>query len=92
MELGDNSPNVAIAIDDPTPARKQIFSDLERVLNLDSYEPLLSQEYSKFEYSNDSKSFQVEWKTVRENNRRRSGKLPKRNILQNKPGYTLFVY
>ena len=50
MELGDNSPNVAIAIDDPTPTRKQIFSDLERVLNFDSYEPLLSQEYSKFEY------------------------------------------
>ena len=36
MELDDNTPSVAAAIDDPTPARKQIFSDLEKVLNLDN--------------------------------------------------------
>ena len=27
MELDDNTPSVAAAIDDPTPARKHIFSD-----------------------------------------------------------------
>ena len=86
MELDDNTPSVAAAIDDHTPARKQIFSDLEKVLNLDNYDPVPVQEYSKFEYSNSSKCFQVEWKTVRENNQRNSSKLPKRNILQNKPG------
>ena len=37
MELDDNTPSVAAAIDDPTPARKQIFSNLEKVLNLDNY-------------------------------------------------------
>ena len=86
MELDDNTPNVAAAIDDPTPARKQIFSNLEKVLNLDNYDPLPVQEYSKFEYSNFSNSFQLEWETVRENNQRSSGRLPKRNILQSKPG------
>ena len=86
MEFDDNTPSVAAAIDDPTPARKQIFSDLEKVLNLDNYDPLPVQEYSKFECSNSSKSFQVEWETVRENNQRSSGRLPKRNILQNKQG------
>ena len=40
MELDDNTPSVAAAIDDPTPARKQTFSDLEKVLNLDNYDPL----------------------------------------------------
>ena len=29
MELNDNAPRVAAAVGDPTPARKQIFSDLE---------------------------------------------------------------
>ena len=86
MELDDNTPSVATAIDDATPARKQIFSDLEKVLNLDNYDPLSVQEYSKFENSNSSKSFQVEWETVRENNQRNSGRPPKRNILHNKPG------
>ena len=86
MELDDNTPSVAAAIDDATPARKQIFSDLEKVLNLDNYDPLSVQEYSKFENSNSSKSFQVEWETVRENNQHNSDRLPKRNILQNKPG------
>ena len=86
MELDDNTPSVAAAIDNATPARKQIFSNLEKVLNLDNYDPLSVQEYSKFEYSNSSKSFQVEWETVRENNQHNSGRLPKRNILQNKPG------
>ena len=82
-KLDDNTPNVAAAIDDPTPARKQIFSDLEKVLNLGNYYLLPAQEYSsKFEYSNPSKSFQVEWETVRENNRHISG----RSILQNRPG------
>ena len=60
MEFDDNTSSVAAAIDDPTPARKQIFSDLEKVLNLDNYDPLPVQEYSKFECSNSSKSFQVE--------------------------------
>ena len=68
MELDDNTPSVAAAIDDSTPVRKQIFSNLEKVLNLDNYNPLPVQEYSKFEYSNSSKSFPVEWETVRENN------------------------
>ena len=86
MELNDNTPSVDAAIDDPTPACKQIFSDLEKVLNLDNYDPLPVQEYSKFDYSNSSKRFQEEWETVREDNRRSSGRLPKRNILQNKPG------
>ena len=86
IELDDNTPSVAAGIDDPTPARKQIFSDLERVLNLDYYESLPVQEYSKFEYSNSSKSFQVKWETVRKNNQHNSGRLPKRNILSNKPG------
>ena len=86
MELNDNTPSVDAAIDDPTPARKQIFSDLEKALNLDNYDPLPVQEYSKFDYSNSSKRFQEEWETVREDNRRSSGRLPKRNILQNKPG------
>ena len=31
MELDDNTPSVAAAIDNPTPANKQIFSDLEKV-------------------------------------------------------------
>ena len=86
IELDDNTPSVAAVIDEPTPAHKQIFSDLERVLNLDYYESLPVQEYSKFEYSNSSKSFQVEWETVRKNNQHNSGRLPKRNILSNKPG------
>ena len=87
MGLDDNTLNVAAAFDDPTPVRKQIFSDLENVLNLDnSYDPFPAQEYSKFEYSNASKSFQVEWETIRENNLRNSGMLPQRNVLQNKPG------
>ena len=73
MEFDDNTSSVAAAIDDPTPARKQIFSDLEKVLNLDNYDPLPVQEYSKFECSNSSISFQVEWETVRENNQRSSG-------------------
>ena len=44
MELDDNPPSVAAAIGDPTPARKQIFSDLEKVLKLDNYDPLPVQE------------------------------------------------
>ena len=86
MELDYSTPSVAAAIDDLTPARKQIFSNLEKVLNLDNYHPQSVEEYYKFEYSNSSKSFQVEWETVGENNQRNSGRLPKRNILQNKPG------
>ena len=88
MELDDNTTMTEAAIDDPTPARKRIFFDLEKVLNLDNYNPLFIQEYSNFEYSNSSKSFQVEWETVRENNQCNSGSviLPKRNLLQNKPG------
>ena len=91
MELDYNTLSVAAAIEDPTPALKQIFSDLEKVLNLDNYDPdnydpRPVQEYSKFEYSNSSKSSQVDWETVRENNQCNSGKLRKRNILQNKPG------
>ena len=77
-ELDDNTPMVAAAIDDPTPAHKQIFSDLEKVLNLDNYNPLPVPEYSKFEYSNSSQRFQVEWETVRENNQRNSCMLPKK--------------
>ena len=46
MELDDNTLNVAAAIDDPTPARKQIFSDLVKVLNLGNYDPLPAQELS----------------------------------------------
>ena len=57
MELDDNTPRVAAAIDDPTPACKQIFSDLEKVLNLDNYDLLSAQEYSKFEYSDFRKNF-----------------------------------
>ena len=57
MGFEDNTPNVAAAVDDPTPVCRQIFSDLENVLNLDNYNPLPAQEYSKFEYSNASKSF-----------------------------------
>ena len=37
MELDDSTQSVAAAIEDPTPALKQIFSDLEKVLNLDNY-------------------------------------------------------
>ena len=62
MELNYNTPSVAAAIEDPTPALKQIFSDLEKVLNLDNYDPRPVQEYSKFEYSNSSRSSQVDWK------------------------------
>ena len=58
--LNNNTPVVAAVIDDLTPAHNQIFSDLDKVLNLDNYDPLAVQEYSKFEYSNSSKSFQVE--------------------------------
>ena len=75
MELNYNTPSVAAAIEDPTPALKQIFSDLEKVLNLDNYDPRPVQEYSKFEYSNSSKSSQVDWETVRENNQCSSGRL-----------------
>ena len=46
MELDDNTLNVAAAIDDPTPARKQIFSDLVKVLNLGNYDSLPAQELS----------------------------------------------
>ena len=41
MELDGNTPSVAAAIDNPTPACKQIFSDLEKVLNLDNCDPCL---------------------------------------------------
>ena len=75
MELDYNTLSVAAAIEDPTPALKQIFSDLEKVLNLDNYDPRPVQEYSKFEYSNSSKSSQVDWETVRENNQCNSGRL-----------------
>ena len=75
MELDYNTLSVAAAIEDPTPALKQIFSDLEKVLNLDNYNPRPVQEYSKFEYSNSSKSSQVDWETVRENNQCNSGRL-----------------
>ena len=75
MELDDSTQSVAAAIEDPTPALKQIFSDLEKVLNLDNYNPRPVQEYSKFEYSNSSKSSQVDWETVRENNQCNSGRL-----------------
>ena len=75
MELDYNTLSVAAAIEDPTPALKQIFSDLEKVLNLDNYDPRPVQEYSKFEYSNSSKSSQVDWETVRENNQCSSGRL-----------------
>ena len=34
-------PSVAAAIGDPTPASKQIFSNLEKVLDLDNYNPCL---------------------------------------------------
>ena len=64
MELDEKTLSVAAAIDDPTPARKQIFSGLVKVFNFDNYYPLPVQEYSKFEYSNFSRSFQVEWETV----------------------------
>ena len=55
-------------------------------MNLDNYNPLPVQEYSKFECSNPSKSFQLEWEAVRENNCHNSERLLKRNILQNSPG------
>ena len=64
LKFYDNFPSVVAAIDDPTPGRKQIFFKLVKVLNLDNYDPLPVQEYSKFEYSNSSRSFQVEWETV----------------------------
>ena len=41
MELDNNTPSVAAATDDPTPACKQIFFDLEKVVNLDNYDPCL---------------------------------------------------
>ena len=41
MELDGNTPSVSAAIDNPTPACKQIFSDLEKVLNLDNCDPCL---------------------------------------------------
>ena len=56
MEIDYSTPSVAAAIDDLTPARKQIFSDLEKVLNLDNYHPQSIGEYYKFEYSDSSKS------------------------------------
>ena len=55
MRLDENTP-----VDDPAPIRKDIFSQLEIVLNLDNYDPLPAQECSKFEYLNASNSFQVE--------------------------------
>ena len=36
MELDGNTPSVAVVIDDPTPAHKEIFFNLEKVLNLDN--------------------------------------------------------
>ena len=41
MELDNNTPSVAAATDNPTLACKQIFSDLEKVFNLDNYDPCL---------------------------------------------------
>ena len=41
MELDDNTPIVAAVIEDPTPARNQIFSHLEKVLNLVTTTPCL---------------------------------------------------
>ena len=57
MELDDNTPNVKAAINDCTPACKQIFFDLEKVLNLDNYNPLSVQESSNLKYSYSLKSF-----------------------------------
>ena len=47
---------------------------------------LFQSKNTEFEYSNASKSFRVQWETVRRNNKQNSGRLPQRNILQNKPG------
>ena len=66
--------------------RKQNFSNLENIIDVDNFDPLPEQEYTEFEYSNASKSFRVQWETVRRNNKQNSGRLPQRNVLQNKPG------
>ena len=65
--------------------KRRYFSTLT-VLKLNNYDPLPVQEYSKIEYSNFSKGFQVEWETVRENNQRNTVRLKKKFILRYKPG------
>ena len=68
------------------PMRKQNFANLENIIDADNFDPLPEQQYTEFEYSNASKSFCVQWETVRRNNKQNSGRLPQRNVLQNKTG------
>lgn len=77
-----------VPVDDivDNPPRKQLFSNLDDVLNLDNYEQLPEQEYALFEYQNSSKTLTMQWETQNPQNRNRSGRLSNRNIIRNKPG------
>ena len=83
MGLNENAP-----VDDivDNPPRKQTFSNLDDVLNLDNYDQLPQQEYDLFQYQNTSKIFTMQWETQKHQRPRQYGRLPVRNILQNTPG------
>ena len=80
MGLDENAP-----VDDivDNPPRKQKFSNLDDVLNLDNYDELPQQEYALFQYQNTSKTFTMQWETQKHQRPRQYGRLPARNILQN---------
>ena len=88
VELDDKTPNVATIMDDRTPLHvSRDFLIFRKFWTwIINYCPLTAQEYSKFDYSNPSKCFQLEYETFWENNCHNSGRLSKRNILQNIPG------
>lgn len=87
MDLDDNDNSATDVAVDNTP-RKQKFSNMDEVLNLDNYTPLPQQEHARYRYSDKKGSFVVDWETTKTDNPRHSGRLPARSIITKKPGPT----
>lgn len=90
MDLDDNSAEeniaeTAEALTDNT-QRKQKFSNIDDVLNLDNYNLLRPQKHAKYHYSDKKGTFVIDWETTRVENPRHSGRLPTCNIIRKKPG------
>ena len=78
LDVSDNvvkEPHVSII------PMKQGFANLDEVTNCEYFDSISNQEHAKLWYSNNNKSYVVEWEMTREKNVRQSGKFPAHNAL-----------
>ena len=87
LEL-DDTDNVVEKPQVPSLPWKQGFANLVEVTNYENFDPISSQEYATFWYSNTNKSYVVKWVTTREENVHESGRLPDRNVRSKRAGPT----